>query len=258
MKRQATIFRYFIPLCYNNSNNNNNNNTPWSRVLLEKLSGSQLVKEFPAFYGTRKFITAFTSARHLSLSRASSIQSIPPNPTSWRPILILSSRLSLDLPRSLSVRFPHQNLIYFSPPIRDTCPVHFFLLDFVTRTILGEEYRSLSSSLCSYFHFPVTSYLLGPNILINTLFSNALSLLSSLSVSDQVLHPYKTTGRIIVLYILIFKFLYSRLEYKRFFTYGTESKKDEIKYESYISEYFLCLEWVNNFRRVRKVAKSDC
>jgi len=42
--------------------------TPWSRVLLEKLTGFQLVKKFPAFYGTRKFITAFTTARQLSLS----------------------------------------------------------------------------------------------------------------------------------------------------------------------------------------------
>jgi hypothetical protein len=40
--------------------------TPWSRVLLEKLTGLQLVKKFPAFYGTRRFITALTSARHLS------------------------------------------------------------------------------------------------------------------------------------------------------------------------------------------------
>ena len=45
--------------------------TPWSRVLLEKLTGSQLVKIFPTFYGTRKFVTAFTSSRHLFLSRAS-------------------------------------------------------------------------------------------------------------------------------------------------------------------------------------------
>ena len=42
--------------------------TPWSRVLLEKLASLQLVKKFPAFYGTRKFLTALTSARHLSLS----------------------------------------------------------------------------------------------------------------------------------------------------------------------------------------------
>jgi len=42
--------------------------TPWSRVLLEKLNGFQLVKKFPAFYGTQRFITAVTSALHLSLS----------------------------------------------------------------------------------------------------------------------------------------------------------------------------------------------
>ena len=42
--------------------------TPWSRVLLEKLTDLQLVKKFPTFYVTRRFITAFTSARHLSLS----------------------------------------------------------------------------------------------------------------------------------------------------------------------------------------------
>ena len=57
--------------------------TPCSRVLLEKLTGSQLVK-FPAFYGTRRLITAITSPRHLSLSWARLIQSMPPHPTSWR------------------------------------------------------------------------------------------------------------------------------------------------------------------------------
>ena len=41
--------------------------TPWSRVLLEKLASLQLVKKFAAFYGTRRFLTALTSARHLSL-----------------------------------------------------------------------------------------------------------------------------------------------------------------------------------------------
>jgi hypothetical protein len=42
--------------------------TPWSIVLLEKLTGFKLAKKFPAFYGTRKFLTAFTSANHLPLS----------------------------------------------------------------------------------------------------------------------------------------------------------------------------------------------
>ena len=58
--------------------------TPWCRVLLEKLTGSQLVKTFPAFYGTRKFITVLTSFHHLSLSWTTSIQSINPHTTSWR------------------------------------------------------------------------------------------------------------------------------------------------------------------------------
>jgi hypothetical protein len=42
--------------------------TPRSRVLLEKLTSSQVVKKFPAFYGIPKFITAFTRACHLFLS----------------------------------------------------------------------------------------------------------------------------------------------------------------------------------------------
>ena len=69
--------------------------TPWCRVLLEKLSGLQVVKKFPAFHGTRRFIT---SVRHLSLSWASPIQSIYPHPTSWRSSLILSTHLRLGLP----------------------------------------------------------------------------------------------------------------------------------------------------------------
>jgi hypothetical protein len=64
---------------------------------------------------------------------------------------------------------------------------------------LSEEYRSLSSALCSFLHYLVTSSLLGPNILLNTVISNALSLRSSLIVSDQVSHPYKTTGKIVLI-----------------------------------------------------------
>ena len=75
--------------------------TPWCRVLLEKLTGLQLVKKFPAFHGTRRFITALTSIRHLSVSWASPIQSIYPHPTSWKSILILSTHLRLGLPSGL-------------------------------------------------------------------------------------------------------------------------------------------------------------
>jgi hypothetical protein len=74
---------------------------PWCRVLLEQLTGLQLVKKFPAFHRTRRFITAFTSVRHLSLSWASPIQSIYPHLTSWRSVLILSTHLHLGLPSGL-------------------------------------------------------------------------------------------------------------------------------------------------------------
>jgi hypothetical protein len=83
-------------------------------------------------------------------------------------------------------------------------PRPLILLYFITRTILGEQHRSLSSSLCSFPHSPATSSLLGPNVLLNTLFSNTLSLRSSLIASDQVSHSYKTSGKIIFLCILIF------------------------------------------------------
>jgi len=194
--------------------------TPRCRVLLKKLTGLQLVKKFPAFHGTRRFITALTSSRQLSLSWASPIQSIYPHTTSWRSILILCTHLRLGLPIGVFPSgYPTKTLYTpLSLPIHATCPAYLILLDFINRTMLGKEYRSLSSLLCSLLHFHVTSSLLGPNILLNTIFSNILSFLSSLNVSDQVSHPYKTTGKITVLYILIFKFLDSNLEDKRFCT----------------------------------------
>jgi len=115
--------------------------TPWCRVLLEKLTGLQLVKKFLAFYGTRRFITALTSVRHLSLSRASPIQSIYPQPTSWRSVLILSTHLRLGLRSGLLLSgFPSKTLhTPLSSPIRATCPDHLIQLDFITRTMLTAQ-----------------------------------------------------------------------------------------------------------------------
>jgi hypothetical protein len=81
--------------------------TPCSRVLFEKLTGSQLLKKFPAFYATPRFITTFTSARHLSVSRTRSIQSIPSHALFWKSILILSSHLRLVFQ---AVSFPQVSL----------------------------------------------------------------------------------------------------------------------------------------------------
>ena len=104
--------------------------TPRCRVLLEKLTGLQLVKKFPVFHGTRRFITALTSVRHLSLSWASPIQSTCSHPTSWRSILILSTHLRLGLPSGLFPSgFPTKTLYTpLSSPIRATCPAHLIHL----------------------------------------------------------------------------------------------------------------------------------
>ena len=109
--------------------------TPCCRVLLEKLTGLQLVKKFPAHHGTRRFITAFTTVRHLSLSWARPIQSIYPHPTSWRSILILSTYLRLGLPSGLLPSgFPTKTLYTpLSSPIRATCPAHLiYLLNYLS------------------------------------------------------------------------------------------------------------------------------
>jgi hypothetical protein len=74
---------------------------PWSRVLREKLTVAQPLKKFPVFYGPRRFMTLFTTARHWSLSSARRIQPPPSHFVSLILILALPFHLRQFLPRGL-------------------------------------------------------------------------------------------------------------------------------------------------------------
>jgi hypothetical protein len=105
---------------------------------------------FPAFYGIRRFIIEFTRALHLFLSRARPILSTAPHPSSPRSILI-SIHLRLGLPSGLLPSgFPTNNpYAFLFSRIRATCPAHL-IVDLIILIILGVEYKSRSSLLCSY------------------------------------------------------------------------------------------------------------
>jgi hypothetical protein len=79
--------------------------------------------------------------------------------------------------------------------------INFGIINSITRLHLVGYfywYRTLSSSLCSFLHSHVTSSLLGPNILLYTLFSNTLNLFSFHSVTEHVSHSYKTKAKFLL------------------------------------------------------------
>ena len=161
--------------------------TAWSRVLLEKPTGPQLIKKFLAFYGKKVHYRIYKCLKPVPIfSQTNPVHA--PHPTSWISILILSFNWSLSLPSChFPLDFPIKNLYtLLLASINATCPVHLILLGFITRKILDEVYRPLSSSLFSFHYSFVTSSFLGPNILFNTLFSNTLSLCFSNYVNVQV------------------------------------------------------------------------
>ena len=124
---------------------------------------------------------------------------MPVKPTFWRSSLILSSHLRLGLPNgTFPSGFPTKTLYKPLLSLSHTCYMPRPSPRFDHPITIWWGYRSFSSPLCSFLQCPVTSPFLGPHIFLSTLVSETLILRVSLNVSDQVSHPYKTTGNIII------------------------------------------------------------
>jgi hypothetical protein len=112
--------------------------TPWSRILLQKLIVTQLVKKFPALYGTRRYITVFTRALHWFLSCVGWIRSTPSHPISLKFTLILSSHLRVGLPTGLFPSGFRPKFVCISRLSHEYCmprPSHSHRFDYMVCTV---------------------------------------------------------------------------------------------------------------------------
>ena len=119
--------------------------SPWSRVILEKLTGFAANQEIPHILCNPK-VHYRTHKRPPPVPILSQLHPVPTTSSQFLKIrLNIILHLRLGLPNGLFPwGFPTKTLCTPHPSsIRATCPAHLLLLDFITRTTLGEEYRSL-------------------------------------------------------------------------------------------------------------------
>ena len=105
--------------------------TPWSRVLLEKLTGFAANQEIPSNLWTPK-VHYRTHKRPPTVPILSQLHPVPTTPSHF-----LKINLNIILPSTswspqwtLSLRFPHQNLVHTSPFLHTCCmsrPSHSIL-----------------------------------------------------------------------------------------------------------------------------------
>jgi hypothetical protein len=131
------------------------------------------------------------------------------NPNLAQSIFFLSSMHNFSN-RSLTFRFPNQNLSVASgSPVRTKCTEHLILFDMIILIIFREIYELWNFSLCSFLQPHVASSFLGPNILVNTLFSNTPNTCSFLPMGFNIIFSHVFWNPILVMYRFFIHFLMS-------------------------------------------------
>jgi len=94
----------------------------------------------------------------------------------------------------------HLNHCATAVPMVVTKSMDLFWFGHSRSTWWGVAHKLRSSAICVSVQFVLTSSFCALNTLLNTLFSNTLTLCSSRAVTDKISDPHKTTGKIIVLW----------------------------------------------------------